>query len=133
MKTISNILSLLFATMVFAACSHSNTPEYVAERFIKALYTGNSDEAASFCTVETREAVNFILGFVSSSIGDLKKTTPEIKVLSTEMSDDGQASKVRLGVSGYYDIRERKVSDELHEETVNLILVDDRWQVVMRK
>lgn len=132
MKAMLRFMCLVVMALVFSACS-GNGPDRVAVDFTKALYTGDTDQAVTYCTEETKGLVGIIMGFASSKIDEMKKTNPDIKVLSSEVSEDGNSAKVEIEIQNYFDLQKGEVNEETQKETVELTKVNDEWKVALRK
>lgn len=132
MKSLLKFMCLGLFIFMMTGCTSSN-PESVAVNFIKAFYTGNSEEAKKYCTHESAQFVDLVMSMISTSIDDMKDTNPEVRVLNSDVDEEGNNAQVEVEIKNYYDAEEKIVSDEASTETVELTKIDDEWKVVMKK
>ena len=133
MKTFLRFTFVALIAVVLSACSN-NGPSAVAVEFTKALYKGDSDKAVSYCTESTQQMVGLIMGFdSSSSLEEMHKSNPNVKVISTEVSEDGNSATVKVEVTNYYDIKSKKIVKEPSEQELDLVKVNDEWKVTLKK
>lgn len=132
MKTLFKMMSVAFLAIVFSACS-SNNPESVAVDFTEALYTGNMEKAATYCTEGSKNAVEMISKLLDSHIDEMKESDPDIKVVECKISEDGESAKVKLELKNILNNKTGEISDEVKNETIKLKKIGDNWKVVFTK
>jgi len=123
---------LLFAVAILiAACSNSNTPESAAESFSKALYTADFEGAKTFCTEESKQAVDFIAAFATEKVTEMKKA--DIKFLAKEvnLSEDGNSATIKAVVTGAIDLKDGEVRDST-DTKLHMVKQDEKWLVDFR-
>ncbi len=126
MKKFKIIFTLL--PLLFGACSGGNGPEILAEKFLKAVYTADFENAKSLCTEDTKQTIDLIAAFTSGKIDEMKKSNIKIEKKDVTLSEDGNSADVIVVVSGSLDLQKGEVVNE-KEEKVHLVKVDDKWLV----
>lgn len=124
------IALMFFAAMAFAllGCKSDSSPEAVAESFLKALYTADFEQAKSFCTEESKQAIDFVAAFASQSVDQMKNAKVGFELLSSTISEDGSTAVVLAKITGTLDLQKNEVVEE-KEEKVNLVNIDGKWLV----
>jgi hypothetical protein len=123
-----NIVIMLLPVMVLAACSGGNKPEVIAEKFNKAIFTADFEQAKTYCTGESKQAVDFIAAFASQSGDEMKKADIKYEVIDVKMSENGNSADVNGIVFGSIDLKTKKVKDSL-DSKIHLIKTNNRWLV----
>ena len=109
-------LSFLFLTLAIlglAGCSPA--PSATAEKFTVALAKGDVATAKKYCTQSTAQMLDFAV-----SMGAVQ-AQPDFKFVVTKQEVDGNRATVRFK------------DDKGKEEKVDLVKIDGRWQVEVRK
>lgn len=120
---------LLFAIVLFiAACSSSNTPEGVAENFSKALYTADFEGAKSYCTEESKQAVDFVAAFATEKVADMKKADIKFMAKDVKMSEDGNSATINAVIMGAIDLKDGEVQDSTNTK-LHMVKQDEKWLV----
>ncbi|HRZ98700.1 MAG TPA: DUF4878 domain-containing protein [Paludibacter sp.] len=122
------LFSLMLLIILFASCSGGNGPEKVSEKFMKAIYTANFDEAKSLCTEDSKQTIDFIAAFAAQKVDEMKKSDVKFEVTNVEISEDGNSAEVLGVIKGSLDL-ESGSAIESKEEKVQLKKVDDKWLV----
>ena len=107
------ILILTLALLGLAGCSPA--PSATAERFTVALAKGDVATAKKYCTQSTAQMLDFAV-----SMGAVR-TQPDFKFVVTKQEIDGNRATVRFK------------DDKGKEEKIDLVKIDGRWQVEIRK
>lgn len=119
MKRISIICMLLFG-MFMTSCSKTNTPEFVAEKFLTAMEQANYEEAKKYCDEKTAQIISMV-----ASVPAQKDKEPAKKVTITNVEknkDDKNKAKVFYLVEG-----------EEKEKSIDVVKIDGKWKVSMDK
>lgn len=111
-----------------AACSGGNSPEGVAEKFNKSLYTADFEGAKALCTEDSKQAVDFIAAFASQNVEQMKKADIGYEVKNVIISEDGSSADVEGVVLGSIDLQKNEVKDSV-DSKIHLVKVDDKWLV----
>ncbi|MDD3320133.1 MAG: DUF4878 domain-containing protein [Paludibacter sp.] len=120
---------MLFAIVLFiAACSSSNTPESVAESFSKALYTANFDGAKSYCTEDSKQAVDFVAAFATEKVADMKKADIKFLAKDVKLSEDGNSATIDAVIMGAIDLKDGEVQDSTNTK-LHMVKQDEKWLV----
>lgn len=122
------MITMLMILVGLAACSSSNTPEAVAEKFNKALYKADFATAKTLCTEESKQAVDFIAAFASEKLDEMKKADVEYETTEVKISEDGNSAVVKGIVKGAIDLKTGEVT-ESNESKLNLVKQDEKWLV----
>ncbi|MDD3077804.1 MAG: DUF4878 domain-containing protein [Paludibacter sp.] len=120
-------LFLFFPVLILAACS-GNNPEAVAEKFNEALYMGDFETAKSFCTDDSKQAVDFVAAFASKSVEQMKKCDVQYEVKNVTMAEDGNSAVVEGVVNGSLDLQKNEVQDSVVSK-LNLVKNGNKWLV----
>lgn len=123
-----NIVIMLLPIMALAACSGGNKPEVVAKKFNKAIFTADFDGAKTYCTDETKQAVDFIAAFASQSTDEMKNADIKYEVIDVKISENGNSADVNGIVFGSIDLKTKKVKDSL-DSKIHLVKTNDKWLV----
>ena len=107
------VLFLTLALLGLAGCSP--TPSATAEKFTVALAKGDVTTAKKYCTQSTAQMLDFAV-----SMGSVQ-AQPDFKFVVTEQEIDGNRATVRFK------------NDKGEEEKIDLVKIDGRWQVEIRK
>jgi len=125
-------LNLFFLAVIFlalgACSSNSNSPEAVAEKFNKAIYTADFNAAKALCTDDSKQAVDLIASFVSEKAGDMKKANVKYETTSVNLSEDGNSADVEGIVLNAYDLQNDKIADST-DTKVHLVKENGKWLV----
>lgn len=132
MKTTFRLTCLVLLAFILAACS-GKAPDNVAVDFSRALYTGDSDKAITYCTDDTKPMVGMIMGMAASKVEQMKESDPKIKVLESAVSEDGNSATTVLEIKDYFDFSKGEISEEAQEETVHMKKIDGKWKVALTK
>lgn len=126
MKKVVSLLLVVVAMVAFNSCKKSETPEAVAEKYLKAIGTQKFDDAKALVTEESKATVDFMAQMVTMGGEEAKKAAAEAKVEIKDMKCDtkGDASDCTC-----------KVNDGKKEEEQKLHLVkkDGKWLVEQKK
>lgn len=122
------IIFALLPLLAFVACSGGGTPEVVAEKFLKAIYTADFEGAKQYCTDETKQTIDFIAAFASEKKEEMKKADVKIEQKSVVVAEDGNSAEVELIIHGSMDLDKGEIVDT-KEEKVQVVKVDDKWLV----
>ena len=125
MKTFKNIAIALCATLMLAACG-GGSPEAVAEKFQKAMVSGDFDKAASYATKASAPMLKTMGSMLTGTMLDEFKEQvkgAKIRVVSSEI--DGDTATVTMEVTN--------ADGETEEETCNLVKEDGEWKVGFEK
>lgn len=134
MKALKLIVLAAVFSLIMGGCS-SSKPETVAKDFLKAMYTGEFEKAASYCTESASAMMEMFSETDAETLKALKESNPKIKVTSVEISDDGESAEVGVTVKDYYEFGFGEVEfvEEEEEDDVDLKLVDGEWKVDISK
>ena len=119
---------MLLPVIMMAACSGGNSPEGVAEKFNKSLYTADFEGAKALCTEDSKQAVDFIAAFASQNVEQMKKADIGYEVKNVIISEDGSSADVESVVLGSIDLQKNEVKDSV-DSKIHLVKVDDKWLV----
>ena len=115
-------VQLLFsATLVvfLTACSGGNSPESVAEQYLKHLANGDIDKAAKLGTDDTKQ----LLAMIGGLMGDQKpEEAAEVKDVKCDVDENGESA-----VCTYC------CNDQGESDKVELTKVKGKWLVDMKK
>jgi hypothetical protein len=124
-----NLFFLAVVLFALGACSsNSNSPEAVAEKFNKAIYSADFNTAKTFCTDDSKLAVDLIASFTSEKAGEMKKANVKYETKSVTLSDDGNSADIEGIVFNAYDLQNDKIADSA-ETKVHLVKENDKWLV----
>ncbi|HON02673.1 MAG TPA: DUF4878 domain-containing protein [Paludibacteraceae bacterium] len=124
-----NLFFLAAISLALGACSsNSNSPEAVAEKFNKAIYTADFNAAKALCTDDSKQAVDLIASFVSEKAGDMKKANVKYETKSVNLSEDGNSADVEGVVLNAYDLQNDKIADST-DTKVHLVKENGKWLV----
>jgi len=124
-----NLFFLAAISLALGACSsNSNSPEAVAEKFNKAIYTADFNAAKALCTDDSKQAVDLIASFVSEKTGDMKKANVKYETKSVNLSEDGNSADVEGVVLNAYDLQNDKIADST-DTKVHLVKENGKWLV----
>lgn len=127
----SKKLFMLLPFLVLAACSGGNSPEGVAEKFNKALYTADFDGAKALCTNDSKQAVDFVAAFASQNVDQMKKADIKYEVTNVIIAEDENSADVEGVVLGSIDLQKNEVKDSV-DSKMHLVKVDGKWLVEYR-
>ncbi len=120
---------LLFAIAVLiTACSGSNTPESVAESFSKALYTADFEGAKTYCTEESKQAVDFIAAFATEKVVEMKKADIKFLAKEVKLSEDGNSATIKAVVTGAIDLKDGEIRDST-DTKLHMVKQNEKWLV----
>ncbi len=119
---------VLLPSLILASCSGGNGPEVTAEKFLKAVYTADFENAKALCTEETKQTIDLIAAFTTDKVAEMKKTNIKLEQKSVTLSEDGNSADVVFLASGILDLQKGEIS-ESKEEKVHLVKVDNKWLV----
>lgn len=131
MKTLKLSFLLLTTLLLTLSCSDKpKTPEAIAQKFVKELYTGHFDKAKQLCAPETRSKVDLIQKVADKEGTEmLKKSEFTVTTLETTIVDKTNM-RVKVQMKGkLYDFGTRKIVEDVAEDEVDLRKDDDRWVV----
>ena len=117
----------LLPLLVFVGCS-APSPEVVAEEFVKALYTADFEKAKTYCTEDSKQAVDFAAAFAAEIKEEMQKSIITIEQESLEIAEDGNSAVVKLIIHGAVDLDKTESADSKSEK-INLIKSNDKWLV----
>jgi hypothetical protein len=125
----TKILFMLLPCLVIA-CSGggSSEPGKVAEKFNKAIYTGDFEEAKTLCTEDSKQAIDFVAAFASQSIDKMKKADVSYEVTKAIVAEDGNSADVDGFVLGSINLQTNEVADSVESKT-HLVKVNEQWLV----
>lgn len=124
-----NLFFLAVILFVLGACSSdSNSPEAVAEKFNKAIYSADFNAAKALCTNDSKQAVDLIASFVSEKAGEMKKANVKYETKSVNLSEDGNSADVEGILLNAYDLQNDIIADSI-ETKVHLVKENDKWLV----
>ena len=118
---------MLLPMLAFIGCS-VDSPEAVADKFIKALYTADFDGAKELCTAESKQAVDFVAAFASEKVEEMKNAKITVEQENVELAEGADSAVVKLIVHGSIDFEENEVV-ESKSEKITLVKVDNKWLV----
>lgn len=120
MRKIITLVCALFAVIIMAACGSGNSPKAAAEKTIKCLadndYKGfadlvyiDEDKYSEEEQVEQRKQIAEVLEskfktYFKATLGEVKS----YKVLSVEMSEDGNKASVKMNIVYEKDGKEKE-------------------------
>jgi hypothetical protein len=126
MKTLKLLTLCIITAFILFACGASveNTPEAVAEAFIKALNELNFSEAKKHCTEEGAEALETLELFMTDEMKEEAKAQQKdadqtIKI--TNVNESGDSATVEYSVGG------------MDQAPLELAKVDGNWKVNFQK
>ena len=128
MKTFLNSLLMGLMLLLGMSCS-SNTPESVAKEFAECIYTADYENAKKLCTAESVDAVGLIQGISSKYVDEIKKSSPDVKVVSCEVDEEKETAKVKVEIKNAFDLNEKAVNPDAETETYKMKKVDGEWRV----
>ena len=125
MKKLFGLLALAIVAIAFAACGSSNTPEAVAQKYLKAQQKSDWDTYFKLRASDTELSKEDKQMLIAKGDAELKELggIESFEIKETEMAEDGQSAKVK------YDIEygNGKVKEN---EVLKLVLVDGKkWKV----
>ena len=126
MKKLFGLLALAIVAIAFAACGgNSNTPEGVAEKYMKCYQKGDWKGMVEQMNVSEEEKGQILQVFEAKGDAALKESggIKSYKIEESEVAEDGQSAKVKFSVV-YGNGKE-------DTEKVRLVLVDGKWKVKM--
>jgi len=122
------VMFLFVPVLIMVACSGGNTPEDVAEKFNKAVYSANFEGAKALCTEDSKQAVDFVAALVSENVEQMKKSDVKYEIQQVKISEDGKSADVEGIVLGSLDFETNQVKDSVGSK-LHLIKVNDKWLV----
>lgn len=121
-------MAVAIIVMALMGCTKQNTPELVAEEFLKAVYTADFTKAKKLCTEESQQVIDFVAAFASESTERMKKSDVTCEIVSSNIAEDGNSAKVVVKVKGTYDLQKKEIVEQ-RDEKLNLVKVDKKWLV----
>jgi hypothetical protein len=126
MKKVVSLLLVVVAIVAFNSCKKSDTPEAVAEKYLKAIGTQKFDDAKALVTEESKATVDFMAQMATMGGEEAKKAaaTAKVEVKDMKCETKGEAADCTC-----------KVNDGKKEEETKLHLVkkDGKWLVEQKK
>lgn len=108
MKIIKPIICLLIVAVTLTSCGKKTDEQIITanvKAFAKALYTGNFEKAATYCTAEAGESIASIPNLMPEDvIKDMKKTNPIVEILEISIDELNLTALVRCVLSNAYDL-----------------------------
>ncbi len=126
MKKVVSLLLVVVAIVAFNSCKKSDTPEAVAEKYLKAIGTQKFDDAKALVTEESKATIDFMAQMVTMGGEEAKKAAAEAKVEIKDMKCETKEDAADCTC---------KVNDGKKEEETKLHLVkkDGKWLVEQKK
>ena len=126
MKKVVSLLLVVVALVAFNSCKKSETPEAVADKYLKAIGQMKFDEAKTLVTEESKPTIDFMVQMSTMGGEEAKKAaaTAKIEIKDMKCETKGDASDCVC-----------KVNDGKKEEETKLHLVkkDGKWLVEQKK
>lgn len=120
MKKITFMFMLVLGALV-TSCSKSNTPEFVAEKFLTAMESANYPEAKKFCDEKTGQIVDMLAGI---PISEKDKKAPKKVTINRVEEDKEDKNKAKVFYS---------VEGEEKEKSIDVVKIDGKWKVSLNK
>jgi len=119
MKSIFKFTFFLASTFLISGCA-SDSPEEVAEKFIKAVNAGDIQKASKYCSAESIPMLN-----LAASMGALtNEAQGELRGIICEVDSTGNKA--------FCKVKFIKDGVEL-EDDMNLAKIDGEWKAVLSK
>lgn len=128
------VYSLFLAVVVCAAvsCSGGNGPKVVAEKFCKAIYSGDFDQAEELCTQESRIPMGAVKEYAGDKIEKMKTAKINYEFGEAVLSDDGRRATVQVFITGAISLVDGSVEGRKSKE-IHLLKNDDGcWQINLK-
>jgi hypothetical protein len=126
MKKVVSLLLVVVAIVAFNSCKKSDTPEAVAEKYLKAMETLKFDDAKALATEESKGTIDMMAQLATMGGEEAKKAAAEAKIEIKEMK-----CETKEDVSDCTC----KVNNGKEEKAVPVHLVkkDGKWLVEQKK
>jgi hypothetical protein len=111
---------ILAIAVLFYACSSSDSPRSVAEKFLKAMGTQDFETAKKYGTEETEKLLDMMSGFSKMSADTVAKKDMKFEITNEDISGDNAII--------YY--REEGRDGELQ---LPMVKMDGKWKVLLSK
>lgn len=108
-------LSMLSCIFLLSGCAERESPKINAEKFCKAMQADDLEEASKYTTEHTRSMLEKLVDIPPEDRRIPKNCTPTRETITRDA-----AEVFFKGENG-------------QEESINLIFVDNRWQVASKK
>jgi hypothetical protein len=120
---------ILFSVMmVFGACSTSNKPDAVADKFTKLLYTADFEGAKTLCTEESQKSIDFVAAFTTQKVADMKTADVRVEIKEVKIAKDGNSAVVSGIVLGAIDLKNGEVKDSTSTK-LQILKQNGKWLV----
>ena len=120
MKNINNsIFRILFIAIIFAACTGSDTPHSLAEKFLKAMSIQDYETAKKYGTEETEKLLEMMSGFKKMSADSAGK--------------DLKFEIIREKIEGDNAIIYYKEEGKEGELQLPIVKEEGKWKVLLSK
>jgi hypothetical protein len=126
MKKVVSLLLVVVAVVAFNSCKKSDSPEAIAEKYVKAIETQKFDEAKALVTEDSKATIEMMQSMVAMGGEEAKKAAADAKVEIKDMKCDtkGDASDCTCKVNNGKEDKEQKL---------HLVKKDGKWLVEQKK
>ncbi len=126
MKKVVSLLLVVVAMVAFNSCKKSDTPEAIAEKYLKAVETQKFDDAKALVTEESKATIDMMSQMVAMGGEEAKKAAASAKVEIKDMKCDtkGDASDCTCKINNGKEEKEQKL---------HLVKKDGKWLVEQKK
>ncbi|NVO03254.1 MAG: DUF4878 domain-containing protein [Bacteroidetes bacterium] len=118
MKNLLKFAIALLAVITITSCKNSNTPEKVAESYLKAIAEKNYDEAKKLATEESAASIDMLKSMDTGK--DAKDAKKEGKVEGMKCDVQGEKATCNYKQDG-------------QDEKIELVKKGEKWLVEMKK
>lgn len=120
MKNLFKLALVAIVALVFNACSSSDTPEKVAEKFLTALGKKDYDAAKGLATKESQGTIDMIASISKMGVSQENKDAKEPKVENIKCDTKEDKSTCTYTSDG-------------QEQKIELMKENGKWLVSMKK
>jgi len=126
MKKVVSLLLVVVAMVAFNSCKKSDTPEAIAEKYVKAVEMQKFDDAKALVTEESKATIDMMSQMFAMGGEEAKKAAAEVKVEIKDMKCDTKddASDCTCKVNNGKEEKEQKL---------HLVKKDGKWLVEQKK